>query len=282
MIHPDKWRETSDPFALPFHDFELKRVLGYPHAGNDVFYVEGIYKGESCRAYIKVERQAGADVLNEAQIISHIPFKFKPEVLDLGVQSPAFIVTREAPGERLSMIVGDNADMRSLAFMREYGRALAMFHGLDMPCGDVKHRRFFDIPGAEYIEKYGLREEEEFLRSHSPEGSSRCFVHGDLHYANLLWQGSHISAVLDYELSGYGVREFDMAWALVLRPGQRFLDTLGEIERFLVGYVELHSFSRKAFGYYYVLIASRFYGMGDAGYQLRLKRIMSNFMNQSI
>ena len=43
MKHPEKWRETADPFQLPFRRFILKEVLGYPHAGNDVFQVTGIY-----------------------------------------------------------------------------------------------------------------------------------------------------------------------------------------------------------------------------------------------
>lgn len=44
QIYPSKWRETMDPFSLEFTEFELKRILGYPHAGNDVFYVNGIEK----------------------------------------------------------------------------------------------------------------------------------------------------------------------------------------------------------------------------------------------
>lgn len=50
MEQPEKWRETIEPFSLPYRDFQLLKVLGYPHAGNDVFYAEGIYQGEPCRA----------------------------------------------------------------------------------------------------------------------------------------------------------------------------------------------------------------------------------------
>ena len=72
MKHPDKWRETINPFKLPFKRFELKRVLGYPHARNDVFHVEGVYDGESIEAYIKVARQNDSDIKNEIDIISKI------------------------------------------------------------------------------------------------------------------------------------------------------------------------------------------------------------------
>ena len=41
MKHPDKWRDTVDPFTLPYKKFEPLEILGYPHAGNDVFHVKG-------------------------------------------------------------------------------------------------------------------------------------------------------------------------------------------------------------------------------------------------
>ena len=44
MKQPDKWQETIDPFSLSFTNFHLKEILGYPHAGNDVFHVRGTDK----------------------------------------------------------------------------------------------------------------------------------------------------------------------------------------------------------------------------------------------
>lgn len=43
-MHPAKWRETIDPFELDYHHFQLTEILGYPHAGNDVFHAKGIYQ----------------------------------------------------------------------------------------------------------------------------------------------------------------------------------------------------------------------------------------------
>ena len=62
--HPEKWRETIDPFRLNYHSFRLLEVLGYPHAGNDVFHVRGIYQNEEITAYLKVARQKGAAIEN--------------------------------------------------------------------------------------------------------------------------------------------------------------------------------------------------------------------------
>ena len=65
---------------------------------------------------------------------------------------------------------------------------------------------------------------------------SISFCHGDFHYANILWEEHHISGILDFALSGYGNKEFDIAWALFRRPGQKFLQTEVELQAFLNGY----------------------------------------------
>lgn len=62
MKQPSKWRDTMDPFSLKFNNFELKEILGYPHAGNDVFYVRGIGQDEKeIKGFLKVERQKNAE-----------------------------------------------------------------------------------------------------------------------------------------------------------------------------------------------------------------------------
>lgn len=68
MKHPDKWRDTVDPFTLSYHSFKPLEILGYPHAGNDVFHVRGLYNGGQINAYIKSARQKGADIGNELHL----------------------------------------------------------------------------------------------------------------------------------------------------------------------------------------------------------------------
>lgn len=267
MQHPDKWRETIDPQMISFQRFRLGRILGYPHAGNDVFHIEGEWDGAPCRAFLKVARQIGANVANEAAILSLPGLLHMPELLEWSPGPPAWLLTREARGERLSTILGENRGMESLRYMEPYGRALARLHALPFDCAPVAHRRFFDAPAPECLNAFGLACVGEWLEAHGPVGASRCFVHGDFHYANLLWHGGALSCILDWELSGLGVREFDMAWAVFLRPGQRFLKTADERERFLSGYASLQPFSRAAFNHYLVQIAAHFYAMGDEAYR---------------
>ena len=271
---PEKWRDAADPFTLPLSRFRLGKVLGYPHAGNDVFYAAGTCEGRPCNAFIKAERQTGADVRNEAEILRTLPYPHKPKLLEYVPGPPACLVTEACEGERLSAILSRSGRSEALEYMEPYGAALARLHSLDFPWADVKRRRFFGLPQPDYLEQYHLKDFAAFLSAHPPEGESRCFIHGDFHYANILWQDERISAVLDYELSGRGVREFDLAWAVLLRPGQAFLKTPEELERFLKGYSKTQSFSYPAFRYYYILAALWFCRMGDEAYRRDLRRIL--------
>jgi aminoglycoside phosphotransferase len=283
MHQPHPWRDTVDPFKLPLKDFRIEHVLGYPHAGNDVFHAEGVFRGERFRAYVKVERQCGADLLNEAQTLALLPFSFAPPVIEYGKGPPRYLVTAELPGKRLSQILGENENLESLDYLAEYGRTLAQFHGLDLARPNVKSRRFFELPDHAFFEKHGLEKAEAYLLENPPVGASTCFVHGDCYYANVLWEGEKVSAVLDYELSGTGIREFDLAWALVLRPGQKFLKTAKERERFLSGYAETLRFSMPALVHYFLLVSCHFYPLGNEAYQQEIKRILDEtILRQSL
>jgi len=260
MTHPQKWRETADPWALPYRNFALTEVLGYPHAGNDVFQARGLWRGREVEIYIKIARQEGANLLNEVETIAALNWPLAPEVLDWGSAPVPFAVTRAMPGERLSAIVGDNRTCASMAYLEEYGRTLAQLHAVPLDRPPVRDRRFFHLPGEEYFERLDLTFVHRHLAGQKPAPAARCFCHGDFHYANVLWADGHLSAILDFELSGTGEREFDLAWALALRPGQRFLNTSAEIERFLQGYSACGSYDPAALRDRLALIYSRFYG----------------------
>lgn len=235
VIHPEKWRETCDPFALKYSAFELKEVLGYPHAGNDVFYVRGSVNGAETRAYIKVARHKDAAVANEVSILDKLDAPIFPKIIDYDRETGLFSVTQEMPGQRLSVIVGDNEHTESAMYMEEYGEALGRIHSLTIDARPQADRRFHHRPSEEMLETLGLSYLNDFFAK-EPKRIKTVFCHGDFHYANVLWENHHISAILDFELAGYGNRDFDIAWALFLRPSQRFLKTEEEFDLFIKGY----------------------------------------------
>lgn len=235
MTHPQRWRETCDPFSLPYHDFQPREILGYPHAGNDVFHVRGTVNNRETTAYVKVARQAGAALHNEVHILHQLNAPFFPKVLDYDWEGGHFSVTEALPGLRVSNIVGENEDFSSLAYMEAYGEALALLHKLKLDAPPQADRKFYHRPQKNLLEKLDLLHLDGFFEN-SPARREPVFCHGDFHYANVLWQEQRISAILDFELAGYGDRNFDIAWALFLRPGQKFLKSEKEQRLFLEGY----------------------------------------------
>lgn len=277
--HPEKWRETEDPFSLPFKSFSLLEVIGYPHAGNDVFHVKGIYKQEKIEAYIKVARQLGADIENEINIIDAIKCELAPTVIDYDEEKKHFCVTLAKRGERLSVIVGDNSNQESLDYLFEYGQTLAKLHAQEGNFPDVKDRRFFHVADKQYFLEFDLEYVYDYLISNRPPTINKCFCHGDFHYANILWHDRHISAILDFELSGWGNKEFDIAWALILRPDQKFMNTDEELSTFMEGYLSVGNCNWDYVKYYMVLIYTYFYRIGraDVTYQAYIKKVFRDY-----
>lgn len=234
-MQPAKWRKTCDPFALNFTRFRLVEVLGYPHAGNDVFHVRGLLDGHEATAYLKVARQPGADVEREIALLAQLCEPIYPKVLDHGASPVPWSLTEELPGQRLSVLLGENESLASLSYLEKYGATLALLHSLHPEAPVQADRSFYHRPTQDVLQKLGLSAMKSFFTQPLPPGDT-VFCHGDFHYANLLWQNHHISAILDFELSGYGDRERDIAWALFLRPGQKFLTTPEEEAHFLMGY----------------------------------------------
>ena len=256
MKQPQKWKETIDPFLIKFNNFKLLEVLGYPHARNDVFYCKGIYKNEEVYCFVKYASQKDSDILKEIEIIKRLNFDFLPTIIDCG-KDGEFIVTKEIDGERLSYILQTTVE-KSIDYMFEYGRTLAQIHLIKQDFPKVKYRKFFDIPSFEYLKDNDIDFIYNYLHENEPKKFNSCFCHGDFHYANVLWKDKKIVGVLDWELCGIGNKEFDIAWAIINRPGQKFLKSNEEVDKFLEGYLYLNKCNVEYVKYYMVLIYSHF------------------------
>lgn len=209
----------------------------------------GCYLGAPVTAYIKVARQRSADLGNEMRLLRQLNAPCFPMVLDGDEERGSFSVTAELPGNRLSVILGEHRASTALPYMEAYGEALAMIHRMRPVAAPQKERRFHHPPSEEQLAALGLTRLATFFADR-PRGGRTVFCHGDFHYANVLWTAQRPSAILDFELAGWGDRDFDIAWALFLRPGQRFLKTREETERFLDGYRKVEACDERAVRFY--------------------------------
>ena len=257
MKQPKKWKETIDPFLIQFNNFKLCKVLGYPHARNDVFYCIGKQNKKKVKCFIKHASKAESDVLHEVETINKLNFDFLPEIIDYD-NCGKFIVTKEIDGERLSYILQKHKKEQSIDYMFEYGKTLAQIHMTKKDFPKVKHRKFFDIPTIEYLKENEIDFIHNYFTTNKPNEINECFCHGDFHYANILWKKKKLVAVLDWELSGIGNKEFDIAWAIINRPSQKFLKTDEEVKKFIEGYQSLNSCNIDYVKYYIILIYSHF------------------------
>lgn len=281
---PGKWREVAlDPLTIPFENgLAIAEIVGYPHAGNDVFACRGALDGRCLDFYLKVARHRDADLANEAAALRVLHGMDLPVPIVLAEGTHAarqYLAVSAMPGRRLSAhLAGPEAAhyrSRLPEMLREMGRNLARIHALPILWRPVKARRQHGFPVA--VDNNPFRERilaaVEGLRASRPLPSAGVFVHGDHHYANLLWEADAISGVLDWELCGQGWREFDLAWAVVLRPSQTFLTTDAEMQAFLDGYCETAEYDRDAFRWCRALIYCHFLGISDTWEDAEYSRV---------
>ena len=252
MKQPEKWRDTVEPFSIKFKKFNLIEVLGYPHAKNDVFYVKGIFNNKEVFAFLKYDR-GDADFKNEVETLQKLKINNKPQILEFDEKEYKYILTKEIVGERLSTIVGENKKMQSLEYMFEFGKLLAKIHSLKGDFTPCIKRKFHNVPDKEYFEKNNIPLSiYEYLLNNKPKRNAKCFVHGDMHYANVLWNENKQPFALDFELSGMGWRDFDIAWSMFLRPSQKFFKTQEEIDEYIRGYKSIKYYNERNVKYYMV------------------------------
>ena len=68
----------------------------------------------------------------------------------------------------------------------------------------AKQRIINDIvPNDRYPERDDyIKKTINYLKNNRPNFIFNTFIHGDFHYANILWENNNISGVLDFEYSG--------------------------------------------------------------------------------
>ena len=255
-----KWRDHNININdIDFgKDFIIIEEISYPHASNEITEVKAIYKSEIRNFIIKVSRREDSYLERESLILSTINYRLVPHIIIEGLYNDRYyIVMEKVDGERMSEL--NLTGRLTLEHYKTFGASLGEIHQEDAVLLQAPSRRFHEV--LEFDE-FVNNVVNPWLKANEPKSKDICFCHGDHHYANVLFGSSNEYTVLDWELAGMGFREFDIAWALVLRPGQEFFKEAVEEFAFLEGYSSKSSYNSDNFKWAKVLISSHFYKIG--------------------
>lgn len=290
-----KWRELSlDPFKIKFNNIILKEIISYPYAGNDVIECICSYKGKNIESFIKIERSKVSGMKEEKNNINLLScnnyYKKIPTILDYCVHDKkSILVLKKIYGNRLSEIINENKEINLNKYLEKYGEELSIIHSIPYDKFKIAKQRIInDIPT---LDNYPLLNQEneikiyiEYLKKNRCVIDEYCFIHGDFHYANILWNNQEITGVLDFEYSGKGFKEQDIAWGIVLRPSQCFFDNVNDIKQFLVGYKKNGTYNVEKLRWCLINGYCHFYLMNNNNedYKIRLLNLMKLVLKEKL
>lgn len=278
-----KYRElTIDLFSIQYRNMKLKKIISYPPAGNDVVEAIVDIKNKEENVYIKFERSKMANFETEykhLKLLSDI--NIFPKVIEFGsVNDKKYIILEKIEGNRLSDIFKQDKKDKE-AYLKEYGKTLSQIH-------NIKNRGFdkaFQRPINEVPKNYKNSDEFsekiiKYLEENKIEKDNKTFIHGDFHYANVLFKNKKVNGIIDLEYSGLGFKEQDIAWALILRPGQKFMDNIDDINLFLDGYRSKNNFEYDKFKWCYINGSIHFYLMNyeNEEYKQKIRNLIEKIV----
>lgn len=284
----EKWRESlTDINDVNFKNIKFEKIISYPPAGNDVFECIGTYKNQKINFIFKSERGKFANFSNEVDVLNAMNDKFPvPTVLESGkINEYTYIVLSKIEGEKLSDIFKEDLKADQNKYLYLYGKALAQIHKLDIDWKTAKMRPINDYPKTDCYSDLNDWELEviDYLKETKPMINYNTFIHGDFHYGNILWDNYEITGILDWEYAGKGFKEQDIAWALILRPGQQFMNKKEHLESFLKGYKSIGNYDENKLKWCLINGMMHFYLMNKKqnkkDYLNYLKEIIKKLIN---
>lgn len=275
----EKWRDLSlDPLCVKYNHFKLISIISYPPAQNDVIECIVRIKEQEKNVFIKFERSKMADLFIENKHLNILSnnkyYKNIPKVIEYGkTENKDYIVLEKIKGKRLSDIL-KNKEIKKEKYLINYGKELAKIHQIPKNnFSKAKQRNINDIPNENVYKRIDscLDIYLDYLKKEKKSANIETFIHGDFHYANVLWNRGKISGILDWEYSGRGFKEQDIAWACALRPTQKFMDTIEDIEIFLKGYSMIGNYDSKKLKWCLINAYLHFYLMNDTNEEYKNK-----------
>jgi len=187
------------------------------------------------------------------------------------------MVTTEIHGQPVHRIKNLSQKKR-LDILYKMGKCLAEIHykRVNMP-----NRAKFVWDKVEFVKTEKKSSVLKWLKDNSDFQKDFVFVHGDYQMENVLINGTDVSAVIDWEFAGQGIKEMDIAWAVTVRQNCDIYSDENDVNAFVSGYSSVNSINEKALRWYRVKCMLFFYEMvegEDEEYASDLLRKIENLI----
>lgn len=287
----EKWRELNiEPSEIEYKNIKIERIISYPPAGNDVVECIARVNEKNENVFIKIERSKVCDFESEVKHLNYLRdnnyYTKLPIVYENGsFKGKKYIVLSKIEGERLSNILSKSKKNKK-ELLYKYGKELAIIHKI--PCQTLnvaKQRIINELPNANIYTSLDSEKEIQkyidYLKENDFEKKYNTFIHGDFHYGNILWINSEINGVIDWEYSGRGFKEQDIAWTITLRCNQKFMDNKEDIDDFLNGYKTIGNYDNEKLKWCIINAYCHFYLMNkDIKYRESLLNTLKILFNK--
>ena len=286
-----KWRDLkTNPLEIKFNNFTIKEIISYPPCGNDVVECIALFKDLEKNIFIKIERSKMASFQLEVDNINILTNnnyykKLPTNIEDGNVNDLKYVVLDRVEGNRLSDILLEvkEKDLKE-KYLETYGKELAIIHQIPPKLfNEARQRPINDYPNIEKKEYFDetILLYYDYLVNNKPTIKFDTFIHGDFHYGNIMWEDEKINGVLDWEYSGKGFKEQDIAWACILRSTQHFMDIVDDIKTFLKGYKKIGTFDKEKLKWCLINGYCHFYLMNrdNEEYKTKLRNLLIEVNN---
>jgi aminoglycoside phosphotransferase (APT) family kinase protein len=242
---------TEPPrYAIP-RDVVLRHVQRNDVAEvNRVYRCEGMRDGQPISFHLKVSKTRYHSLANEREVMLRLEKRGfpVPRILWYGEDRREFLALETQPGAMLRDVLNPSSDLFRVnsqeRVLQELGELVARLHTQNLDWTENLRSALYGFLGEEDILDERFQETVLWLESNPPPSKEHVFVHGDLNDANVLVANSEVTAILDWESSGLGWREYELAW--ILRERQHYMNTPESRDSFLRGYTSITHYNDEA------------------------------------
>lgn len=251
------------PNNITFKNIKIISVLNNYSLQNNVLECVVLYNNCEIPVILKIERRKKRSFVNEINNINKINnevlYNKCPIIYEDGqINNKYYLVEEKIVGENVAHLIKKSPQNR-LAYLEKLGEELSLIHQISpkaFPIAKSKAKYLFNtnsLTSEELIPYIN------YLKDNIPLKLNNIFVHGDFHYGNILWKDNNIIGVLDWEYSGLGIKEEDIAWSILCHPNTTLFNNINDINAFLNGYKKYNNYNEQTLFWYLINYYLYFY-----------------------